>query len=121
MDHALHQQLVDTLGSYQFNFNNERQLQDGIEEILRAEGHAYQREVRLNARDRIDFLVETVGIEVKVAGSAVHLLNQLARYAEHDEVGSLLVVTNRSYLGCVGQAEFEDKAVSAVITSRRAF
>lgn len=117
-----HEQLVDILGAYRFNFVGERQLQDGIEAVLQQESIAARREVRLSGRDRIDFLTGGVGIEVKTAGSSANLLRQLARYAEHDEIRSLIVVTNRSHLACVGQAEFDgDKNVSVVLTSRRAF
>lgn len=121
MDFEKHQQLVDLLESYRFSFRSERDLQDGVEGVLGAGGLEFEREVRLNARDRIDFMVGSIGLEVKIAGSATNLLRQLARYAEHERVDSLVVVTSRTYLACVGQAEFGDKAVSAVITSRRAF
>lgn len=116
-----HERVVQALGSYRFNFTKESELQDGIEAVLERESVKAKREVRLSPRDRIDFLAGTVGIEVKTAGSSANLLRQLARYAEHEAVRSLVVVTNRSHLACVGQAEFGDKPVSVVVTSRRAF
>ena len=79
--------------------SDEVALQDLIESVIDATGVPYEREVRLSAADRIDFLVAPgVGMEVKVAGSLPALLRQLQRYAQHDRVGGLLVVTNRSRL-----------------------
>lgn len=116
-----HSQIAELLAGYRFNFASERQLQDGIEGVLAQHSLDFEREVRLGPHERIDFMVDDVGVEVKVAGSSVDLLRQLARYAEHDRVSSLIVVTNASRLACVEQAEFGEKRVSVVVTSRRVF
>ena len=76
---------------------SERSLCDAIEVVLR--GHPFEREFRLTDRDRPDFvvgLVPLVAVEVKVKGSLADLTRQLFRYAEHDEVSGILVVTTRS-------------------------
>ncbi len=58
---------------------------------------SFDREARLDARSRIDFLVPDapgrVGIEVKVAGTPDNVRRQLTRYAPH--VDALLLVTTR--------------------------
>jgi hypothetical protein len=52
----------------------------------------------IGARDRIDFLVGSVGIEVKINGSVDNLIRQLSRYATADVISELLVVSSRCKL-----------------------
>lgn len=112
-----HKKVLEILSAYRFNFANELELQDGIEAVLLERGIDYVRELRLSPGSRIDFLADDVGIEVKIAGSSTNLLRQIARYAKHDEIKSLIVVCNRAHLTCVSQAEFGDKPVDVVFTS----
>lgn len=88
-------EVAELLRSHRYRFNDERELQDGIELALRATGVAYEREVRLEATSRIDFMVKDVGIEVKIAHSATALLRQLHRYAQIPAIRELVVVTRR--------------------------
>ena len=58
-------------------------------------------EYRLGARDRLDAFVEVspaggIAVEVKTAGGLPAVARQLLRYAEHDEVTGILLVTTRS-------------------------
>lgn len=77
----------------------ESAVQEGVANVLSWGETAYEREVRLSDADRIDFLLaDGTGIEVKVAGSLPALLRQLQRYAQHDRVRALLVVTTRTRL-----------------------
>ena len=77
-----------------FHFQNEADLQEGFAMLLTAHGVPFQREVRLSKKDRIDFLVDGgLGVELKVAMSAASVLRQLHRYAEHEEIAALLLVT----------------------------
>lgn len=76
-------------------YASEDELQEAIALALTAAGIDHEREVRLNARDRIDLLAGTVGIEVKVAGDARRVDRQLERYAASDRVDALILVTNR--------------------------
>ena len=95
---------------------NERRLQDEIEAKLRPEtGSSHSRSMRrehvLTERDRIDFLIQEtvwptdarfgIGIEVKVDGTLSELVRQLQRYAQHDLVDGLLVVSTRARLHAV--------------------
>lgn len=79
---------------YRFGFVAEDQLQLGLAAAFEAEGLEAEREVRLSPRDRIDFLIGGVGVEVKVDGSAAQVERQLARYAQSPRVHSLVLVTN---------------------------
>lgn len=90
--------LADTLLRYRLAQSTERSLQDAIEEVLRREEIAYQREHRLSASDRPDFLVEGgLCVEVKVKGSASDARRQVERYAEHEVVKAILLVTTKAH------------------------
>lgn len=86
------------LSRYKFSHINERKLQDGIESALNKERLWYKREVRLDEKSRIDFLVElNVGVEIKIGGSLSDLTMQASRYLQFPQLVSLLVVTTRAY------------------------
>lgn len=79
-----------------FNFDSELELQSGIDLALQRNNIEFQREVRLGAGNRIDFLVPPgIGIEVKIGGSTSALIRQLHRYALRPEILGLVVVASR--------------------------
>lgn len=91
--------VADHLGWYRFRFSREAELQVGIATALsRLDTVLVRREFRLSDSDVIDFLVDDVGVEVKVDGSCPALLRQLHRYAQSDAIGSLVVATHLSRL-----------------------
>lgn len=82
------------LREHRFHFANEVELHNGIELVLTDAGHSVQREVRLTAHERIDFIIDgRLGIEVKIKGSTTDLMRQAIRYAGRPELDGLLVVT----------------------------
>lgn len=89
------EQIDRLIRSHRFRYADEDQLQEGIAAVLEGAGLEPQREVRLGDRDRIDLMVGSIGIEVKVAGSVSSAFEQLQRYAEHEEVDALILVTSR--------------------------
>lgn len=92
--------------------NDETKVHERIAQALEATGYAFEHEVRLGPRDRIDFLIGSVGIEVKIDGSATEVTRQLLRYAEHATIADLILVTMRSQI--VVPAELGGKAVYTV-------
>ena len=74
-------------------FQRESDFQGSVARILEAFGFA--RERKIGPRERVDFMDETgIVLELKVKRiGAVALLRQLKRYAGHDEVKALIVVT----------------------------
>lgn len=90
----------------------EAQLQDEIERTLQAEEVPYLREHRFSARDRVDFFVDGgIACEVKISGSVNEVTRQLSRYAEHDSVLSIVLVTSRLQLARVPR-ELNGKTVA---------
>ena len=88
-------ELKGLLAAYRIDCTDELTLQDGIARILTEHAVPFEREARLGARDRVDFLVGDVAIECKIGGSVTELIRQLTRYAWHESVSELLVVTSR--------------------------
>lgn len=91
--------VTDLLARYRIMGLAESVVQDQIERALRQEGIAYEREVELAPGDRIDFMVGTVGIEVKIKGTRAQIIRQLARYVRNDRVEEIvLAATSRRVL-----------------------
>jgi hypothetical protein len=79
------------------DLSNEKLAQSQIEQILTAAGMSFEREARLSAEDRPDFFMPDVGlaIEVKIKGARkMAVFHQLGRYAAHDRVLGLLLITS---------------------------
>lgn len=89
-------ELAQRLGRYRFPVSVERAMQDAVESALRAEKLAFRREVTRGA-DRIDFVVGSVGVELKVKGSAAEVERQLHRYSAWEDLTELLLVTTRGH------------------------
>jgi hypothetical protein len=53
------------------------------------------REAELGPKDRVDFLVGRVAVEIKVDGSSMEVTRQLRRYLEHEKVDSLMLITTK--------------------------
>jgi hypothetical protein len=87
--------ICSLLARHLFSFQCEADLQRAIAQALEASGYSFQREVALNEKDRIDFMVGLVGIEVKTAGSNSDILRQMHRYAQCESVTALVLVTSR--------------------------
>jgi hypothetical protein len=92
----------------------EARVQAAIEALLLREGIEHRRELTLSPKDRIDFLVGGIGLEVKVAGSVGAVVRQLERYAKHDRIKSLVLVTTKSTLARV-PLEMNGKVVRAAV------
>ena len=90
--------IIEVFERYRVSCANEKELQRAIAAIFDLEGCEYDREVSLAPGDRIDFLVAGVGIEVKTGGSRTSLLRQLHRYAKHEKIECLLVISSRGSL-----------------------
>lgn len=97
--------LPSILASYDFNFTSEAELQHAIDQVLGLEGFTFLREVKLSDTDRIDFLIQDgqsdleksgAGVEVKTRFGNNDVLRQLHRYAGHDRISELFLVTTKT-------------------------
>jgi hypothetical protein len=70
-------------------------LQERFARLLAQNDIPFQREVRLNPTDRIDFVVGEIGIELKVKGAVNAVLRQLDRYAASGRFSDLVVVSTQ--------------------------
>ena len=85
--------IVTLLRRSRLRVGDEAALQLSIEEVLTAAGEGFEREHRLSAADRIDFLLGTVGLEAKTRCNKRVIYRQLERYAAHDAISALILVT----------------------------
>lgn len=87
--------IAANLEQYKFSFANEWDLHNGVAQVLASLGLDFQKEVVLAPKNRIDFLVGKVGIEIKVDMSLAGVTRQLWRYADSEKIESLILVTTR--------------------------
>jgi hypothetical protein len=85
-------QVTDALGSVRFTCRDEAELQSAVAAVLDVARLPYQREVRLSARDRVDFMVGgELALELKVNTNQKSVLAQVLRYASHEQVRALVI------------------------------
>ena len=84
------------IGAYRYRHADEYGLQAGVTEALTAAGLPAEREVRLSPADRLDVLSGGIAVEVKTAGTVDSVLRQLQRYAQHDHIHGLVLVTTKA-------------------------
>lgn len=92
-------------------------MQLSIEEALDAAGFPNKREHRLSVADRIDFMIGSVGLEAKTRCNKRAIYRQLERYAQHDEIEALILVTGTA-MGL--PAAINGKPIYLVATGRAA-
>lgn len=85
--------VADLIARTRFHAADEATLQAGIAEVLRQAGAPVAREVRLTARERIDFLIGRLGVEVKIKGSVHDVRRQLIRYAATGALDEILLIS----------------------------
>lgn len=88
------ERIIELLKSHRLRFGLEQVLQDDVETVLASAGVPFHREYRLG-KDRVDFFVDGLAIECKVDGGQTAVLEQCLRYACHDQVKGVLLVTSR--------------------------
>lgn len=88
--------VVDVLSLYRFRTNTERDLQRGVAEALMAAGIRFEAEYRLEGElGIIDFWLPDTrqGIECKIKGTLNDVTRQLYRYAESEQIASLILLS----------------------------
>lgn len=92
--------LSKVLSKYRFNFSNEKDLQAGIGKVFRGMGEEFLAEHHLSDEDIVDFYFpgKKIGVEAKIDHSLSDLTRQLFRYAQHESILGILVVTSKARL-----------------------
>lgn len=85
---------VAVLRSIRLPAGPEKDVQQAISDALGRAGIVHSREVRLSPTDIIDFVVDGLGIEVKIKGARRAILRQLERYAAHPDISALALVSS---------------------------
>lgn len=90
--------LVLLLESFSLPVHTEAEMQAALERSLSDSNVFFDREVRLGPRDRIDFIVGDIGVEMKTQGSLIAVRHQLQRYAQSPRVREILLFTSKAKL-----------------------
>jgi hypothetical protein len=100
--------LIALIRCSRLDLSNEKQAQADVEQILIKAEIPYEREVRLTDQDIIDFLIQGIGVELKLQGARKkEVYRQLCRYARHPRVDTLLLASNLS-MGLPASIEGKD-------------
>lgn len=106
---------AEMLEAHRFNISSESELHVALRSLFEQGGFEPRSEVVLSGADRIDFLLRLgVGVEVKVKGSAAEIARQLQRYAGHDVIRELTLVTTLRRHQSLEGATFHGKRVRVV-------
>lgn len=88
--------IANHLGRYAYRYSSEVRLHESLAKVLETHGIVFERERILDAKNRADFWVDGIVIEVKVAGSMSEALGQVDRYINLPDVkGVILASTQR--------------------------
>lgn len=90
------QQIKKSLLGHFYPLQDEIQTHEKMHAVMVAAGLPFfEREFKLNKKDRIDFYFPEsgLGVEVKVQGSPNEILKQLERYALNEQIKALLYVS----------------------------
>lgn len=88
--------ILEKLSRTPYRFTNENDLHLGISRTLASLGVEFEREVKLSSKDRIDFMLGDIGLEVKIDGTLSNVTRQLWRYASLPQIQTLILVTTRT-------------------------
>jgi len=69
-----------------YRFSTEAILQASIAGVLDVGGFVFEREARLSDKERVDFMIGDVAVEVKIKGAFIAVVEQLGRYAAVERV-----------------------------------
>lgn len=96
--------ICQLLAGYRYNLQSEASLQDGLQLVLEKHGVLFVREARLDAKNRPDFMVGSLAIEVKTKGSFADFLRQANRYLELEQVTGLIAIGTPKWMPLVPPA-----------------
>lgn len=90
-------EVLKIISTTKLNAVIEKVAQKELEDSFINNGISVEREYKLSQRDIVDFSVKTelglVVIELKIKAKRMSIFRQLCRYAKHDEVAAVVLLT----------------------------
>jgi len=112
------------LSGFAFRYSHEIQLHEAIASVLDGNGIPFQREVAIDAKNRVDFLLAGgLAIEVKVDGTFSQAITQVNRYCGLDAVHGVLLAAACAWARLAlpaSQSGFQGKPVGLIWLRRKA-
>lgn len=91
--------IANHLVGYAYRYSSETALHESLAKVLQAHGFEVVQEYTLDARNRFDFWVNGIVIEVKVDGSLSSALRQVDRYISLPEVTGVILAGTPRWAG----------------------
>jgi hypothetical protein len=109
------------LGRYAYRYGDEIQLHERIAEVLTLHGFEFERERILDARNRADFWLGGLVIEVKVGGGLSEALHQVGRYINLPDVTGVILAGTPRWAGeaLAAKPVWQDKPFQMVRLARQ--
>lgn len=93
------------LGNYRYRYGNEIQLHEALATVLEGAGYDFEREYVLDAKNRADFWLDGIVVEVKVGGSLAQALRQADRYITLPHVAGVVLASTERW----GETQLADR------------
>lgn len=87
--------IVELIKSVKLQHSTEFLLHGQLYELFDGLGIPYKKEYRLSEKDIVDLFIDGIAIECKVKGQPIRIHRQIERYALHDEVKAIILVTGK--------------------------
>lgn len=87
--------LLTGLKNQRFDLGSEKRLQAELTARFTTLGLDFSAEYRLDPASIIDFKIGSIGVEVKIKGTAKDIYRQCARYCTHESISQLVLLTNK--------------------------
>lgn len=93
------QKLSRELSQFRYRYGSEVQLHESLAQVLTDAGYHFEREHVLDEKNRADFWLEGLVIEVKVAGTLTEALRQVNRYIHLPHVTGVVLASTIRWAG----------------------
>ena len=92
------QEIIDIILAEDYRgIKDEKSLQVQIQMLLVEKKIKHEREHKLSPKHKIDFLIGSIGVEIKIKGSALAIARQLQDYAQYDSISELILFTTKRF------------------------
>lgn len=88
--------IIRHLTKHRFQLEDEKALQKEIYKLLLPIFPQIKKEFIIDKLNTIDFLIDEIGIEIKIKGGKMEIYKQCERYCKTEVIKKLILMTNRS-------------------------